>query len=237
MFASRDHALNGNVGNPEMNDAERRLANIAKAGRVVQADYPKALVKVGIGDPEDPEDYIITGWLPMAGGRSDEWNPLRIGEAVLVLAESGELENGIVTPGSIYNEDHPAVGDRGDLYRKKFPDGSVIEYDEAAGSMKLTGAQKFDAQVGEAKFSLDDTRALVKFGDATITVQNGTIVLSAGGQTFVVGSAGSVSSGKIKGNNGLEVSGDSFTHNGHDVGENHRHTQVQPGTGNTGKPQ
>ena len=168
MFSSRDHATNGNVGSPEMNDAERRLANIAKAGRVVEADYPKARVKVGIGDPDDPEDYIITGWLPMAGGRSDEWNPLKVGEAVIVLAESGELENGVVTPGSIYNEDHPAVGDRGDLYRKKFPDGSVIEYDEAAGGMRLTAAKTFTIKAEGCEIHMEGGTITMK-ADAGIT--------------------------------------------------------------------
>jgi len=228
MFASRDHALNGNVGNPEMNDVERRLANIAKAGRVVEADYPKALVKVGIGDPEDPEDYIITGWLPMAGGRSDEWNPLKVGEAVIVMAESGELENGVVTPGSIYNEDHPAVGDRGDLWRKDFRDGTSMEYDQASKTMKTT--------VGGSTTTMTEDRIVHAIGDATFTMQNGSITLAAGGQTFVVGGSGALSSGKIRGDDGLEVTGAVFSHNGKDVGQTHRHLN-SGGSGTGGVPQ
>ena len=215
MFASRDHAVNGNVGNPEMNDVERRLANVAKAGRVVEADYPKALVKVGIGDPDDPEDYLITGWLPMAGGRSDEWNPLKVGEAVIVLAESGEIENGVVTPGSIYNEDHPAVGDRGDLWRKDFRDGTSMEYDLASKTMKTT--------VGGSTTTMTEDQIVHAIGDASITISNGSIVMSAGGQTWTLGGSGVESTGRIKGNNGLEVSGAPFTHNGKNVGDTHRH--------------
>ena len=219
MFGfGRDPRLTGNVGSPEQTDNERRLADVVKTGRVVEVDYPKSRVRVGIGDPADAEGYITTGWLPMAGGRRDEWNPLKVGEAVTVISEGGELQNGVVTPGSIYGEGNPAPGDRGDLWRKKFDDGTVMEYDEAAKAFKIGGA--------------DGATLKMTVGDATLTVQDGSIVLTAGGQTLTVGGSGAVSSGKIKGDGGLEITGAPFTHNGKDVGDTHRHTNSGgPSTG------
>lgn len=228
FYGIRDPSRTGNVGNPEQTDNERRLADIAKPGRVIEADYAKALVRVGIGDPEDPEGYITTGWLPMAGGRSDEWNPLQVGEAVMVISEGGEIQNGVVLPGAIYNEDHPAVGDRGDLWRKDFRDGTSMEYDLASKTMKTT--------VGEASSTMKPDQIVLKIGDATITMVNGSITLAAGGQTFVIGSNGAVSSGRIRGNDGLEITGSTFTHEDKNVGATHRHLGVSPGPGQTGVP-
>lgn len=213
MFAvARDPARTAGVGSPEQTENERRLADLIKVGRVVEADYALARVRVGIGDPEDPEGYILTGWLPMSGGRSDEWNPPQIGEAVTVLSEGGELQNGVVLPGSIYNTDHPAVGARGDLWRKDFRDGSSVEYDLASKTMRTA------------------------VGDALIVMSEGAIALSAGGTTLTIDSDGVTTSGKIIGQAGLEISGEPFVHNGKDVGAEHRHIGVQTGSGTSGVP-
>jgi phage baseplate assembly protein V len=230
MFGlERDWTRTQGVGTPEQTENERRLADVVKSGRVIETDYAKARVRVGIGDPADAEGYIKTGWLPMAGGRSDEWNPLQVGEAVMVLSESGDLPNGVVIPATIYNEDNPAVGDRGDLWRKDFRDGSSIEYDLGSKTMKTT--------VGGATTTITEEQIVHAIGDATVTIQNGSITLSAGGQTLVVGGEGAVSSGRIRGNDGLEIDGPIFTHNGVDVGEEHRHENTQPGSGLSGQPQ
>lgn len=216
MFnVARDPALTGGVGSPEVTDLERRAADTVKTGRVIETDYAKARVRVGIGDPDDAEGYIKTGWLPMAAGRSDEWNPLQFGEAVVVLSESGELQNGVVIPAAINSTDNPAVGDRGDLWRKDFRDGSSIQYDLASKTMLTT--------VGGATTTLTEDRIVHKIGDATITMVDGSITLAAGGETFVVGRDGAASSGRIRGHNGLEITGEPFTHNGKDVGAQHRH--------------
>lgn len=200
---SRDPAGTGGVGTPEVTDLERRAADTVKTGRVIAIDYANPnspRVRVGIGDSEDPEGYITTGWLPMATGRSNEWNPLKVGEVVQVHSESGELQNGVVGH-SIHSEDNPAPGDRADLWRKRFADGSVVEYDEAAGVMRLTGKERFEAEVGEASIRMD--------GDS--------IVLTAGGATFIVGN------GKVSGTGGLHIEGGTVTHNSKNIGDTHIH--------------
>lgn len=209
-------ARTGYVGNREITDLERRASDVIKPGRVVEANYAQQpyLVRVGIGDPDEPEHYFITGWLPVMAGRSDEWNPLKMGEAVMVLSEAGEIQNGVVLPGALHNTDHQSPGNRGDLYRKRFPDGSVIEYDEAAGGMKLTAATKFEAIVG----------------GASITVTNGQIVLTAGGATITIGSGGVAVSGSFS------AQGGAFTHESKNVGATHKHSGVMSGPANTGNP-
>lgn len=211
------------VGAPEITDSERRHADQIKFGTVHEADYDKARVRVLIGDEEDEDGHLITGWLPMAGGRAKgdaDWHPLEVGEEVMVLAESGELQNGMVMPAARYTSDNPAPGDKPGLWRKKFADGATLEYDRDSGELGFTAMSK----------------TTIKVGGATITVQDGSIVLSAGGQTLTVGGAGAVSSGKIRGDGGLEVTDGDFVHKGKNVGFDHKHTN-SGGSGLGGVPQ
>lgn len=211
MFsAERSAAVTGGVGGWETTEGQRQGADLIKTGRVVEADYAKARVKVGIGDPEDPEGYILTGWLPMAGGRSDEWNPLKIGEAVSVVSEAGEIQNGVVYPGSIYNEDNPAPGDRGDLWRKQFGDGTVIEYDEAAKVYKVGGASGATLKL--------------TVGDASFTVQNGEVKIEVGGVSLTISG------------NGAAFTGGAVTHDGKAIDKTHRHKGVSTGGALTEEP-
>lgn len=224
MFnASRDSALTGGVGAPEVTDSERRLADLIKFGEVKEVNYAEARVRVMIGDEDDDEGHTVTGWLPMAGARArgdSDWHPLEVGERVVVLSESGELQNGIVMPAGIYSEEDPAPGDKAGLWRKRFQDGSTVEYDRETGEFKI-----------DAK-----TKQTLMVGDATITVQDGSIVLSAGGQSLTLSAEGITSSGKIAGEDGLAITGGTFTHDGKNVGKNHTHSGVQTGGGISGGP-
>lgn len=211
MFSvERDDRTTGGVGGFGETESERRIADIVKFGIVKEADYSKspARLRVGIGDESDPEGYILTGWLPMKTGRTDEWNPLRVGEPVTVIAEGGELQNGVVLPGTINSQAHPNVGDRADLWRKRFADGGTLEYDEAAGALAFTGMSSVTLKVGD---------------NASIVIEDGKITLSAGGASYT-----------LDGNHTLD--GGQLSHAGKDVGADHKHGQVQTGGGISGVP-
>lgn len=145
LGALRDPSRTGGVGNPEITDAERRIADVVKTGTVVAVDYAKALARVGIGDADDPEGYIETGWLPFKGARAcgdeGEWWPIEVGEVVEVHAEGGELQNGIIAPGSLYTTENPAPGAKAGLWRRRFKNGAVIEYDRDTGAMTLDATE------------------------------------------------------------------------------------------------
>lgn len=211
------------VGAPEITDSERRHADVVKFGVVKEVDYTKARVRVSIGDESDENGHLVTGWLPMAGGRArgdTDWHPLEEGERVMVLSESGELQNGMVLPAGLYSDEDPAPGDKAGLWRKKFSDGATLEYDRDSGELGFTAMSK----------------TVIKVGGATITVTDGSIVLSAGGTTFTVGGGAATSTGPIRGQDGLEVTGGEFTHDGVDVGKAHKHIGVQAGPSQTGVP-
>lgn len=199
------------VGHPEITDGERRHADQIKRGTVHEADYEKARVRVLVGDPDDDEGHLITGWLPMPGARSrndSEWHPLEVGEGVIVLSESGELQNGVVLPAGFYSDENPAPGDKAGLWRKLFQDGGVVEYDRDSGEFLVDAIAK----------------ATLKVGDATAVVTEDAITLTVGGVTLEVSDGG------------VAITGGQVTHNGKNIGASHSHGQVEPGGGVSGPP-
>jgi phage baseplate assembly protein V len=184
------------VGSPEITDGERRHADAIKFGTVHEADYARARLRVLIGDEDDEDGHVITGWLPMPGLRAQndfEWHPLEVGERVAVISESGELQNGVVIPAGIYCEDNPANGDKAGLWRKSFQDGGVVEYDRDSGEFLVDAVTK--------------------------------ITLKVGGCTLVITE------------DGFAFSGGTITHDGVNIGKDHKHTQVRSGEEISGPPQ
>lgn len=206
------------VGAAEITEGERQTADVINVGKVHEADYAKARVRVLIGDEDDENGHLITGWLPMPGGRArgdSEWHPLEVGERVVVLAEAGELQNGVVIPAGLYTDEDPAPGDKAGLWRKRFSDGGSVEYDRATGAFKVNAK----------------TSAELAVGSASIKVEAGQILLSVGGTTLKVSSSGVDVTGSFK------AAGGDFKHENHDVGYQHRHINTMSGSGTSGPPQ
>lgn len=215
------------VSHPELTDGERRSAGAIEVGKVHEADYPNARVRVLIGDEDDDEGHVITGWLPMPGGRSrndSEWHPLEVGEGVVVLSPSGELQNGVVMPAGLYNDENPAPGDKAGLWRKKFQDGGLIEHDRETGEWLVKGMSKITLEVEGSTAVVTEESITLTVGDGVVTTKDGEITLTAGGVTLKVDSGG------------VTISGGAVKHDGKDIGKTHKHSGVQTGGGQTGVP-
>lgn len=216
------------VSHPELTDGERRTAGQVEVGKVQEVDYTKARVRVLIGDENDDEGHLVTGWLPMPGARSkndSDWHPLEVGEGVVVLAPSGELQNAIVLPAGLYTNDNPAPGDKAGQWIRKFQDGGFIQYDRSTGEWLVHGAQKARIEVGQASVEAVDGEVTVTIAGTTLTVDDSSITLSAGGTTL-----------KVSGS-GVAITGGQVTHGGKNIGKDHTHTGVQAGAAVSGPPQ
>lgn len=208
MFGRGPHG----VGSPEITELERRSSGHVMFGRVSEVDYAKALVRVAIGDEDDDEGHLVTGWLPMGAGRAGgdrDWHPLEVDERVVVLSESGDTPNGLVIPVGFYTGDAPAPGNKAGLWRKSFKDGGTVEYDRDSGAFLVDAKQK----------------ATLRVGDASVEVASGSVKLSVGGVSLTVSSSGVAISGNFS------ADGGSFKHSGTNVGSSHKHSKVQVGTG------
>lgn len=216
------------VGHPDMNDSERRHADQIKFGVVDEADYAKARVRVKIGDEDDDEGHLVTGWLPMAGGRArgdSDWHPLEVGERVMVLSESGELQNGMVLPAALYSDEDPAPGDKAGLWRKRFGDAGKIEYDRDSGEFLVEAIAKATLKVADTIAEVSDGKVLLETADTSVEMTDGKIVLAVGGVKLEITSSG------------FAFTGGQVTHEGKNVGKDHKHLGVTAGGGVSGDPQ
>lgn len=135
-------------------DLQRRLANIVRRGVIHSVKHEKIpKCRVDLGD-------IVTTWLPLCQGfsgtnRADS-NPYAVGDAVTVLSEAGELNNGRVFPG--WNTGGQPVPEGSDSeHITRYGDGTEIRYDRAAhaltitlvdgGTYKITGKGTLDGPV------------------------------------------------------------------------------------------
>lgn len=117
-----------------LSDLQQRLSNMIRRG-VIQAIQPGKIPKcrVALGD-------IVTTWLPLCQGfsganRSDS-NPFAVGDAVTVISEAGDLNNGRVFPG--WNTGAMPVPEGSDSeHITRYSDGTEIRYDRDAHALKI----------------------------------------------------------------------------------------------------
>ncbi|MEL6477622.1 MAG: phage baseplate assembly protein V [Pseudomonadota bacterium] len=141
----------------------RKAAAIVRIGRVVEADYAAARVKLEIGD-------LVTGWMPWAtaraGGDVAWWAP-EIGEQMLALATDGGTDIAVAI-GAIYQSDFPAPAASPEIHRIEYADGAVIEYDRGNHALKAL-------LPAGATVRLDAPGGVTINGDVTV---NGTVTAS-----------------------------------------------------------
>ncbi len=116
-------------------DLQRRLANMIRRGVIQSIQHggiPKC--RVDLGD-------ITTTWLPLCQGfsganRSDS-NPYAVGDAVTVLSEAGDLNNGRVFPGWNTGAMPTPEGSESE-HITRYSDGTEVRYDREAHALTIT---------------------------------------------------------------------------------------------------
>ena len=102
----------------------RQLANVVRPGIVVRVDHEQAKVRVQSGE-------LLTQWLPwltQRAGNNRNWQPLEVGEQVLLLCPCGDPAQAWVL-GSGYQENSPAPSSDPDIEIYRFSDGAQFQYD------------------------------------------------------------------------------------------------------------
>ena len=156
-------------------DLQNRLANMIRRGRVHSVDFENVppLVKV-----EYAKD-TVTGWLPWISGRASdqvvEWEPVSIGEEVIILSESGELSLGVVLP-SLPNNTHVVPSTSPDEHVTKYSDGTEIKYHRQEHKLTITIGENGNAELNCNTFFINGN--IQHDGDQT-TTGNMTIEKSA----------------------------------------------------------
>lgn len=100
-------------------DVERRLANVARPGKVIETDFEKGLVKVRVGD-------LDSAWVPWRtrAGSQLLWDPPANGEQVVLFSPSGEPGQGWADWGGFSNQ-FGANHDKGAEYKLSLGASSI----------------------------------------------------------------------------------------------------------------
>ncbi|WP_394201098.1 phage baseplate assembly protein V [Marinagarivorans algicola] len=114
-------------------ELQRRLANLVRRGRIHSIDFEASPPRCRV----ELEPALVTGWLLWSSGRAgtrSDWEPLTVGEGVLVLSPCGDLAQGVVMP-ALPNADNPVAGDE-HVHSTVYADGTTLKYDR--NNKKLT---------------------------------------------------------------------------------------------------
>lgn len=205
----------------------RRLDNLLRIGVVEKINHSTARCRVKTGG-------LITDWLPwltLRAGTTRTWYPPTIGEQVVLLSLSGELNTGVVLL-SLYSDTYSAPSHNPDETITHYPDGARCCYNHVSGALTASGVQS--ATVQAAKKVIVDCPETIATGNVTI---NGALTVQ-GLLTYQAGMMGASSSGnhaatKIYG--AIIQQGGPLSSNGV-VLDLHTHEGVQAGNAHTGLP-
>lgn len=214
----------------ELSELQRAQAGMVRLGTIIALDAANARVRVAAGGLE-------TDWLPWVtarAGATRTWSAPRVGEQVVVLAESGNPSQGVVIP-SIYQDAHPAPANSQDIEATVYPDGSRVEYDSASHTLTVTvGTGQVVVNCKSATVNCE-TAAMKASTSVTLDTPN---TICTGNLTVAnsLAMGGGVGGGSMAINGPVEITGASLTHNGKNVGSSHSHGGVQSGGASTAPP-
>jgi phage baseplate assembly protein V len=116
----------------DVTELDRRLSNLIRFGKISQVNYGVAKVRVEVGD-------FTTGWLPWLTQRAGGdrcWHAPEVGEQVVILSPSGELNQGVVLAG-LFQTAYPANSNSADIHRIDYGNGDYIEHNRATGNLAI----------------------------------------------------------------------------------------------------
>jgi phage baseplate assembly protein V len=147
-------------------EIERRLDNILRMAVIEDADYNTARVKVRDGD-------LLSGWLPWLTSRANagevSWDAPEIGERVLLLCLSGDVEQGFVLP-TFYCDDNPAPANSADQIIRHHKGGARDDYN------RVTHTREIELPAdGALSITIGTAVVLVRSDAVTITI-DGTVI-------------------------------------------------------------
>ena len=115
----------------ELTEMMRRVANMIRPGIIHEVRHDPYNVRVKIGE-------LVSAWLtPLVNraGNNQHWDPMEVGEQVLILSPDGNLSQAWVLPAG-YTVQHPQPCNNPDKKAYQFSDGAWIEYDRKQKKLK-----------------------------------------------------------------------------------------------------
>ncbi|MDW1616821.1 phage baseplate assembly protein V [Vibrio sp. Vb2853] len=153
------------------------MANMIRRGRVHSVDFEQSPPRVKV----EYEKNAVTGWLPWISGRESnqhrtDWEPLAIGEQVIILSESGDLSAGVVLP-SLPDATSPVPSTSPDEHVSRYEDGTTFIYNRKTHTLTIDvqGDVNFHA-TGNVTSHIEGNMSAQIDGTADVTVAKATTV-------------------------------------------------------------
>lgn len=172
MIATRAHDCD-HVG---MNTTEllRIISNIIRLGEVIELQPKPLAARVKVGDNE-------TDWVLIAharAGSTNDFDPPSIGEEVVLLCPSGELEQAIIIA-SLHSDANDQPAQSLAEFQRTFPDGTTINYNSESHALMLTAVGNVQITIeGDSTINVGGNAAITASGNATVDAT--TIALNGG---------------------------------------------------------
>ena len=147
-----------------LSELDRRLTQVIRLGTVAEIDAENARVRVKLGEN-------TTGGRPWVtcAGTVKVWNPPAVGEQVVLLSPSGDLDQGIVLPSLHYNA-FAAPSHDAQTVHAQLSDGTHLTWSPSQNALNL---------------DLDATGNLeLKSGDLSVTVNSREVTFQAPDTSF-----------------------------------------------------
>lgn len=165
----------------------RIIENMIRIGTVLEVDLTKLRCRVKSGD-------LVTDWLRMPSrraGHTRKWDPLTVGEQVMVISPSGVIEGGFVIPLGIFSDAITPPSASGDVELTAYPDGAVVSYNYNTSELSITGIKMLNIRASADVSIINDGDAVVNCKGALNATAGGKAVIKAnkidldgGGQLF-----------------------------------------------------
>ena len=210
-----------------ISEISRRLSTIIETGLIHEVDHERHLARVKIGDN-------ITRFLPLlstAASIIKSNTPIDIGEQVVLLSPSGDLNRAVILRGIFYN-DQPRPEINEITHCHHYPDGALLSYDYETHQLiaKLPDESRCDLTANNVQINCDQMTVTGKvIIEQTLDVEEqitGKDTLDITGK--ITGNDALAISGKITGNDDAVISGISVT--------KHKHDKVMGGAAVSGGP-
>lgn len=162
----------------------RMIENMIRIGTVLEVDLTAPRCRVKTGDLE-------TEWLRMPSrraGQTRKWDPLTVGEQVIIISPSGVLESGLVMPMGIFSDAFTPPSNSGDVEMTQYPDGAVLSYNHSTSELSIAGIKMLNIVAsGDIQIANDGDAivhckgALNATADGKATIKAALIDLDGGG--------------------------------------------------------
>lgn len=149
-------------------DTTRRIESLIRFGTIAKVDYftQRAVVKTG------NIETAPLPWLAFRVGKTRSWSSPDVGEQVVILSPSGDLDQGVILMG-LYSNTAPTPSTDENEHFIQFPDGAVVSYNQATGLMTV-------ANITDLIFKAKGNVLGEVGGNANLTIQGNADIQVAG---------------------------------------------------------